>query len=209
MNFYPFSCFRFPVGAVVGGIIGGLVTVAAIVGALMYFYRKTPTSAEFDTQPILQSPDSQPAPPDMVHDPVSPSLYSTTPLYSNRASNNNPLPRNSNPSPSSDFFTPTTADLGNDYHSAISSQGKDPNAGSTLSSRPDSSHDRNSPNQLTDEQAAYVQNMYSLAVPAPVIALVVERMLQEGGRTGESFTGSVGVRRGNSIVSMPPNYTDI
>jgi len=100
-------------------------------------------------------------------------------------------------------------DLGNDRHSAISSQGKDPNPGGTLSSSSDSPDDRNRPNPLTDEQAAYVQNMYSLNVPAPAIAVVVERMLQEGERIGEASTGSVGVRRANTTVTMPPNYTDI
>jgi hypothetical protein len=208
MKFYPFSCFRFPVGTVVGGVVGGLVAVAAIVYALLYFRRKTPTPAEFDTQPNLMPFDSQPSPPDMAHIPVSPSLYSTTPFYPNRPSNI-ALEQNSNSSPSSDFSTPTTAvDIGNDRHSAFSSQGKDLNVGGTLSSRTDSPDDRNSPNQLTDEQAAYVQNMYSLNVPVPGIALIVEKMLQEGGRTGESSTGSIGVRRGNTTATMPPNYTD-
>jgi hypothetical protein len=210
MNFYSFSCVRFPVGAVVGGIVGGLFAVAAIIGALLYFCRKRPTSAEFSTQPNQSSPDSQPPPSDMVHVPVTPSLYSTTPLYPNHVPHNNAQPRNSNPSPSSDFLTPTTAtDFDNGRDSAISSHGEDPNAGGTLSSKQDSPNDRNSPNQLTDEEATYVQNMYSLNVPAPAIALVVERMLQEGGRTGESSTGSVGFRRGNTTATMPPSYTDI
>ena len=195
----------------VGGIVAGLVTVAVIVGALLYFCRNRPsTSVEFDAQPSLSSPDSQPPPPDMVHAPVSPSLYSTT-LFSNYLSNDNPLSQNSIPSPSSDIFPPTNiTDSGNDRHSAISPQGKDPNgAGDTLSSRTDSHNDGNRSNRLTGEQAAYVQNMYSLNVPVPGIAVVVERMLQEGEIIGENSAGDVDVRRANTTVTMPPHYEDI
>ena len=76
-----------------------------------------------------------------------------------------------------------------------------------LVSRPASQEDITALDQLTNEQAAYVQNMYSLNVPAPAIALVVERMVQEGEtRAGESSTGSAVVRRGNSAATMPPSY---
>jgi len=196
---------RFPVGAAAGGTVGGLVAVGAIVSALLRFRRKTPTPAEFGTQPIFTLFDSQPPPPDMAHVPAS-SPYSITPFHHPNASTDTPPSQHLDSSPSADYFTPTPAvDLGNNGHSSPWLQEKDPNIGSTLSSRADAPDDRNSHNQLTDEQALYVQNLYSLNVPAPVVALVVERMLQEGGRTGES---SSGVRRGNTTTTMPPSYVD-
>lgn len=54
-----------------------------------------------------------------------------------------------------------------------------------------------------------MQNMYSLNVPVPGIAVVVERMLQEGEIIGENSAGDVDVRRANTTVTMPPHYEDI
>jgi hypothetical protein len=75
----------------------------------------------------------------------------------------------------------------------------------------------NIPNQLTEEQAEYVQNLYSLRVPAPAIAAVVERMLREGDvpASGQGSSTPVetsmagvgaGVKRGFTTVTMPPSY---
>ena len=212
MDFYACSCFRFPVGPVVGGIIGGLVAIAVIVFVLK-FRRKTPSPEEFDTT-IHTTPfdpdDARPqaSQPDMTHVPVS-SLYSTT-LYPGQASNNIPPRQNSNASPSADFFTPIdAANLDSERHGLSPSQGKDTNfGGATFSPGPDFLDDEIVPNQLTNEQAAYVQSMYSHNVPVPAMAVVVERMLQEGRRTGESSIGSAGVRRGHTTATMPPSYVN-
>jgi len=194
---------------VVGGSIGGLVAVAAVIYALKC-WRKSPSTEEFDTQ-IHATPfdpdDVRPqAPqPNMEYVPVS-SLYSTT-LHPGEAPNNTPLHGHSNASPSADFVSPIdAANPDSERHSSLSSQGKDPNFGGAFSLRPDSPDDGIIPNQLTNEQAAYVQSMYSLNIPAPAMAVVVERMLQEGGRTGESSIGSSGIRRGHSTATMPPSY---
>jgi len=184
----------------------------AIVCAFLYFRRRPPTPTEFGTQPNVTAsdpPDVNPGPPqaNMAHISAS-SLPSTAPLYPSRGSNN--IAQTANRSPSADFLTPTRAlDTDNGRPSSISSEWKDPNHGGTLSSRPDSPVDRPSPNQLTDDQATYVQNMYSLDVPAPAIALVVERMLQERGAAGESSTGGFGVSQGNMSATMPPSYADL
>jgi len=196
---------------VVGGTVGGLVAVAAIIYALR-FRRKTPIPAELDTQIYTPSfnPDdvgSQASHLNMARVPASSSLQSPT-LYPNQASDI-PLPQNSNSSPSANFFTPIGAINSDAVQRSLSrSPLKDHNISGASSSRPDSPDDGNIPNQLTDEQAAYVRTMYDSSVPIPAIAVLVDRMLQEGRRTGQSSIGNFGVSRGNTTATMPPSYTD-
>jgi hypothetical protein len=70
---------------------------------------------------------------------------------------------------------------------------------------------RSIPNQLTDEQVAYVQNMYNLRVPVAAIAAVAESMLQEGETLdatpapAETSTGGVGIED----ATLPPSYEDL
>jgi len=186
------------------------VAVVAITCTLLYCRRKrsTPAPTEPNIQPNTTQYDpyhSEPYPPpqSIVHAPSSPPPHSTTPLYPNRPFTNFPSPQSSGSPSNAEVLIPTTAIDSND---GVSSQGKSPVA---LSWRPEPPDNRNIPNQLTEEQAAYVQNMYSLNMPAPAIALVVERMLQEQGTPGEVSTGGINLRRGNTNATMPPDYTDL
>jgi hypothetical protein len=129
----------------------------------------------------------------------------TTP---SRASGGDPLLQDFDSLPDTDIPTSKTAVSSADQHHSSSSQGRDATFSGAMPLRPYSPPIGNTPNLLTSEQAAYVQNMYSLHVPAPVIALGVERMLQEGGATSESSTSSGSVRRANTTVTMPPAYSD-
>jgi hypothetical protein len=204
----------FPVGAVVGGCVGGLVGVVTITCALLYCRRKKPTPAptEPNTQPNTTQYDpyytgTYPPQQTITHTPSSAPLHSTTPLYSNQTFTSFPSQNSNSPSHAGVLIPTAAVDSGDKRLSSIPSQGKGPNSG-TLSWRPESPNDRNIPNQLTEEQAAYVQNMYSLNMPATAIALVVERMLQEGGTPSEISASGSGVRRGNTNATMPPSYTD-
>ena len=184
------------------------MAVSAAIYALK-FRRKTPSPEESGTRvhttPFdLDDVGSQAPQPNMGYVPVS-SLYSTT-LRPGQAPSNTPLQGNSDVSPIAGFVTPTdTTNPDSERRNSLSSQGRDPNFGGAFSPRPDSPDDEIIPNRLTNEQVAYVQSMYSLNVPVPGIAVVVERMLQEGSRTVENSSGITGIRR---TATKPPSYED-
>ena len=178
------------------------MAVAAVMYALRKICRKTARREGLDRQMHTTPFDVRPQPPQphMEHVPVS-SLYSTAahPGQAPRSA----LQRNSNVSLSVDFFTPIDTTIpDSERHSSPSPQGKN------FSPAPDSplANDEIIPNQLTDEQVAHLQSLYSLNVSAAAMAVVVERMRHEGRGTGET---SSGIMRGDTIASMPPRYDEL
>ena len=190
------------------------MAITLAITCILKFRRKKPMPAELATQPYVMPFDahdvrSQSSQPNMADVPASSPLYSSPSPDSSRVSNYTPLQQNFNSSPGTNFATPIDSDSTMPY-SPSPPQGKDPNSGNARlsTSTPDSPADQYIPDQLTNEQAAYVQNMYSLNVPASAIAVVVERMMQGGRSTRETSSGGFGVRRGNTTTTMPPSYAD-
>jgi hypothetical protein len=159
------------------------------------------------------APPSPPSRPNtMANASTSSPLLSSTPPHTGRASQFSARQQqNSTPRSSADLLIPGLSTNARDAParpSTSSSQGDD----SLLwRSGPSSEAAASSSNQLTDEQATYVQTLYSLNVPAPAIALVVERMLREGGTpapAAESSTPSVDIKRVHLPTTSPPRYED-
>jgi len=213
-HFYsPFS--RVQAGAIAGGVVGGIAVITAVVVALL-FCRRKPRPVEFNEQPTVM-PFSQynveqppPVPPPrqntMANVSTSAPPVSATSPYLSGVSNNSTSQQQSPTSPSSADFL-----MGRSI--SPSSQGGDSHIDGTLSWRPGPPSNAPAPssssNQLNDEQAGYVQNLYSLNVPAPAIAVVVDRMLREG-RThtlpAESSDFGGDFKRQVTTVANPPRY---
>lgn len=225
------SYYSFPVGPLVGGILGGLVALAIVGFSLLYCHKKrhaldhTIIDTGLNSMPFSSSNlewhppySSQPyapvfSPPDTAHC-----------LYPNRSSNIVSWEHNVNVqtiSPSSaDFLAPSvpppsaTTDFTDQRPSSITSPTKSPDDGMTISQRSGFPQASGTPsNQLTSEQADFVNSLYIRNVPAPVIASIVQRMVagQEVEEVGEIPTvGGSGIRLGNTTESVaPPSYSVI
>jgi hypothetical protein len=197
------------------------VVIAVIIGALLYCRRiPRPASGEFHVNALAEAnvasynaqnvgPPSPPPQPNMGYFYDAPPVQPATHVY------NMPSPPGHATATSVDFLlgtpsvvsAPSVASAGDQPSSMTStSQGKNPNFNRAPSFNAEPLGDRNSPTQLSEEQSAYVQNMYGLGVPAPAIAAVVERMLQEGETPAENPTSYPNLRRGDTLASPPPSY---
>lgn len=110
---------------------------------------------------------------------------------------------------SADFLIPLPPAETDHARSTSQSVGEDSFFGSGSAPRATSS----SSQQLTGQQAAYLQALYSCNVPAPAMAVVMERMFQEGGtttgmppRTANSPSFGSDVKRAPTTASHPPSY---
>jgi hypothetical protein len=200
------------------------VVVTAIVAVLLLRRSKQPVPDEIvsahatSVEPFDPYNDAPPSPTSQPNATThastsSPSLPSTS-QYPGR-----PFvfttQQDSTPLSNADLVTPgPAAYAGNvSVHQTTSSstQGGDSyrDADGALPRRPGPSSElsRSSSNQLTDEQATYVQTLYSLNVPAPAIAVVIERMLREGG-TPAPVADGVDIKRLPTSSTSPPRYED-
>jgi len=208
-----------PVRAIGGGVVGGVAVIAAVAAVLLYCRRRKTRTLESDMQPTVtmfnRYPYSagHPPPPLPQHNTManapSASPLSATYQYPSDVSNFT-LQQQSHTSPTSaDSLIPlpsaetghartTSPSVGEDWHI---SGGPAPDVASSTSQ------------QLTEEQATYLQTLYSLNAPAPAIAVVIERMLQEGGtptgtppRPANNLSFGSVVKRAPSTASHPPRY---
>jgi hypothetical protein len=196
------------------------VVIAVIIGALLYYRRRPrPASRELHINALAEAnvapynaenvgPPSPPPQPNMGYFHDAPPVQPATHVY------NVPSPRGHAMATSVDFLlrtpsvvsAPSVASAGDQPSSmTLASQGKNPNFNRAPSFNAEPLGDRNIPAQLSEEQSAYVQNMYGLGVPAPAIAAVVERMLQ-GETPAENPASYPNLRRGDTLASPPPSY---
>jgi hypothetical protein len=214
-------------GAIAGGVVGGIAVIAAVAAALMFRRRKKSLPDKIISTHVVpfdsfnsfdgNAPPSPPSHPNtMANASTSSPLLSSTP-YTGRASRFGARQQqNSTPPSSADLLIQGRSTNARDAPgrpSTSSSQGDDSHVDGALlwRSGPSSEAAASSSSQLTDEQATYVQTLYSLNVPAPAIALVVERMLREGGTpapAAESSNPSVDIKHVHLSTTSPPRYED-
>jgi len=207
---------RFPVGAVVG-VVGGLVVIATIVFALVYFRRKRHASLITETQPNSAGLQPLAAPqPTMAYVPTSSTFLTATHLHhpsgpvSSQDNYGNSQPASAS---SGDFLIPSippvNATNADDNPSGTTySPPREADFNRTSENRTSSLQSNDPGNQITDEQADFVNTLYSHNIPAPAIARVMERMI--GGQVdtaSESLAGAPGVSRRDTTATMgPPGY---
>jgi len=220
---------HFPVGAVVGGSLAGLAIIAIIL-AILYLWRKRHTSVHVEVDPepnrissTLPKAEWQPdytPPPAMTYTPFLSPLDATTGLYPNRSSNFISQQQNDNaritvPSITDSLVSPlhatSTADS-TDLYPCISSK-KNPDDDVNFAQSPASLQSSSGGNQLTDEQADFVNSLYTHNVPAPAIARIVQRMIagQEIGELDEISTAAgddAEEGRAAMASAAPPKYSE-
>jgi len=205
------------VGAVVGGILAGLAVVAIIL-AFLYFWKKRHALVheEIDPEPNPMPPDT---PSLMAYSPYISPLTATSPLYTNRSSNFHSEQQNDNvritaPSVADSLITPvppTSTACSTDLHPSVPSTKKDLDDDVTSTRSPPSLQTSSATNQLTDDQADFVNSLYSHNIPAPAIARIVQRMMagQEIGELDEISSTASNHDHGNTTApAAPPKYSE-
>lgn len=102
---------------------------------------------------------------------------------------------------SSTPLIPSTSVTDLDDMRIMSSSAQDPNRYETSAQKSSSAHANGSGNQLSHEQADFVHNLHKLNVPAPAIALVMDRMSRGPERVNEP-DGHL-----RTLSPGPPQYT--
>ena len=182
-HFYS-SFSRVQAGAIAGGVVGGIAVITAVVVALL-FCRRKPRPVEFNEQPTVM-PFSQynvEQPP-----PVPPPSQNTM----------------ANVPTSAPLFSPTSH-----YSNGVYNDGTPPQQTPTAS--PSSTNflvgrPMESSAQLSEEQAPYMRNLYSLNVPASASTIAaMDGRLLEGGTRGVESSDFVGdFKRHVRTVATPP-----
>jgi hypothetical protein len=204
--------------------VGGLAVIMIFVLVFLYFLRKRRKAEVFKEEPNFTRyhPDdagSQLHQQNMTAAPISRPPHSYPTHSPPHTSNATSLRQNVPSRISAASLLPAHAEDAADHDAGATSH-SDEGGHSNLSST-NFRASLNIPNQLTEEQAEYVQNMYSLRVPVPAIAAVVERMLREGDvpvdgqgsstpvETSMARAGvGAGIKRGSTTVTKPPSYRD-
>lgn len=208
----------------VGESLAGLAVIAIIL-AFLYFWRKRRAlrlvHAEIDPEPNRMLPD---APPLAITYTPFPPPNAASPLYPNRSSNFTSEQQSDNAriiSPVTNSLIsplpPTSTVDSTDLHSSTLSTEKTLDDDVAFIQSPASLQASSASNQLTDEQADFVNSLRTHNIPAPAIARIVQRMMagQETGELDETST-TIGdyhydAGHGDTTASesaAPPRYSE-
>ncbi|KIJ16587.1 hypothetical protein PAXINDRAFT_168653 [Paxillus involutus ATCC 200175] len=173
------------IGAIVGGVIGGLLALVAIVLAIVFFRRRRRGNrgdADLDSEPKIEPflpPDAEQQRERYSNTAASQSASSPTAFPRSRSqeplmgSASPPLLRKSQMG----LMNPNTSAIPEGGLSTPSHRTPSSNATSADSSEPPRPRIQQTHPMLTDDQADFVNSLYTNNVPAAAIARVIERMM--------------------------------
>jgi len=206
-------------GTIVGGVLGGIAII--VIGAIAVFFlrrkkHRNNLSADADPRPFDPHTGAQSAPsPDTGHNTTQSSTSpSSPPLLPNRRHPS--VEQISGPN----VITPFPPSQGSfssrrDRKRVLEVS----NDGSSLGqfspddgrSAPSSTSPRNDiPQSLTDEQADFINGLYTNDVPAAAVARVIDRMLADQHAGVREWQRELGISRPASFATTaPPSYNHI
>jgi len=212
-------------GTIVGGVLGGIaLIIIGVIAAL--FLRRKKRQNKID---LAADADSRPFDPHALYDPPHPRAQSThSPDIGHNTTQNSTspsfpplIPNRRHPSVEQisgpNVIVPFPPSQGSsssrrDHKRVLEVSNDGSSLGQSLPddgrSAPSSTSPRNDiPQSLTDEQADFINGLYTNDVPAAAVARVIERMLADRHAGVREWQRELGISRPTSFATTaPPSY---